>query len=129
MIKKLNLLDIAIIIFVLALCFGGVIYLIKSATANITTVVITVTVSDDTAQNISLQDNIFLENGDKLGTITAVRTLEDQLRSEKALEITLKSEGGKTILKTGQTISFRTSRVKAEGTVYSIKSNDIDVEG
>ncbi|NCA68400.1 MAG: hypothetical protein EOM87_10125 [Clostridia bacterium] len=121
MIKKFNLLDIAISILVLALCFGGIIYLIKSATSNISTVVITITVSDDTAENISLQDSVFIESGEKLGTITAVRTLDSQIKSEKVLEITFQSENGKVIFKTGQTIGFRTSKVKAEGIIYSIR--------
>ena len=124
MIKKFNLLDIAICILVLTLCFGGIIYLIKSATADIRTVVITVTVSDDTAQNITLQDSVFLESGEKLGTITAMRTLDSQIKSEKVLEITLKSENGKVSFKTGQTIAFRTNRIKAEGTIYSIRTGD-----
>ncbi len=122
--KKFNLLDIAIGIFTLALCFGGIIYLIKSATADIKTVLITVTVSDDTAENIALQDDVFLQNGEKLGVITAVLTLGSNVRTEKVLEITFETEDGKVLFKTGQTLKFRTHRVLAEGVIYSIKIKD-----
>lgn len=120
MIRKLNLVDIAIMIFVLALFIGGVVYLIKGATADITTLVVTVTVRDDMIEGIATGDEIFLESGEKLGVVTAISTLEDTVRTHKLLEITLKREGGKSPLKTGEKFTFRTSRVLSEGSVFSV---------
>jgi ASC-1-like (ASCH) protein len=116
--KKFNILDIAILIIILSMCFGGLIYLIKSATADIKTIIVTVTVGDDIAENITQGDKVFFESGEELGTVTAIRALGN----EKAIEITVKRENIDIGLKPGQPIDFRTGRIKAEGKVYSIKT-------
>ncbi|MGI6716995.1 MAG: hypothetical protein ACOX3X_07390 [Eubacteriales bacterium] len=124
MIKKLNLLDTAIIILILAICFGGVVYIINAATADTSTFIITATVSDDTVASVKAKDKVYLESGEYLGEITAIRTMEDNSKVTKVIEITLETEEGTPPLKTGQPFVFTTHAVISEGVVYSITKGE-----
>lgn len=120
--KKFNLLDIALFIVVLAFCFGGIIYLIKSAAAPSQTYLITLAVSDDAAENILQNEEIFLENGTSIGPVTAVRAFGSELSATpgKAVEVTFTTKDGHMPFKIGENVTFRTRKAMAEGTVYSI---------
>lgn len=117
MLKKLNLLDMAILILILAVCFGGFIYLVKAATADMSLVTVAISVDDKTAELFSPGEEIYLTTGENLGKITVIKTLGDQ----KALEITRKRETGSKNIKIGQTVEFRSSKALASGVVYSVK--------
>ena len=115
--KKINFLDIILVLLALLVCLALVVTLIKFFSGENGIVVYRVSVSDDTAEIIKPGDILYGKDGVIVGKVVSIGSLD----RKKTIDI--ESEYPDLFM-IGEDIELRTQRIFMSGTVYSVNRTE-----
>ena len=115
--KKLNFLDIILVLLLLLVCLALIVTLIKLFSGRSESVVYRISVSDDTAEIIKPGDILYDADGKTVGSVVSIGSID----RKKTIDV--ESEYPH-LSRIGEYIGLRTERIFLNGTVYSVNRTE-----
>lgn len=112
--KKINLLDVMMILLFILVCFALTVAMIMYFSEESELTVFRISVDDETAEIIRQGDVLYDDSGSVVGEVVSIGSLGRQ----KTIDV---RSDEPDIFRIGENIELRTLRIFLKGTVYSVK--------